>query len=322
MKRQHSLYRVGILFIAVLLFISFVVPHGSYAQDGGELTPEQMEALDRLVEALNNARSYESYVTAFTRTTEQSFVITQGENSFENTETVSAISERRFIRQGEDEANIQGTLILTKETVENGETTSVLLSGEVRRVDGVVYAKVTSLDFSTPTPEGWTVLADEEQAEELFPDLDFEDYFDFADDDEEFAENVDILRRNVLSVEVLTLLDENGEEQEIFTLNLKGAYLQELIAAEEDDEGASEALVAVVYENAEVSLSVYINAAGYITLTNIAFSTTVEDIDLFSADPERFGEGTMMDFSLNFNQFNANTEINAKFDPAVAPDEE
>lgn len=309
-----TIFRRAGLFCGMLaLAFGFFMPltRGA-AQDGGELNPEQIAALDRTIAAINNINRLESYMQARSQNFSQelSFIV-DGEVIESSTSIESTIGELTFIRQG-DEGNIRGSLVYKSEGEDRGTPSRIFVAADLRRVDGVLYINAISGE-GTEVPSGWVTIADEAEAESTFSMLDLRPFLYPNGSPQDIRNTTEQLRDSTLDV-VSMQEDREGVMVERISLLIDPEYF----IGSPNEENASP-LVPFLIENAVATITVEISPEGNLLLVILQIEVELENFDLNAADPDQFPAGSLVNYEQSSTLQVRYKEINGQYEPVTAP---
>jgi len=309
----------------VLLLIGIVVPLQASAQDGGELTADQLALLDRVKAARQNYLGYSSLVETVYGSQSQELMITLGDNQ-QSFSTVTGWERAAQIIRQEDGQNIaaeaMATIVNSGSGTDEENTRAVVLNAEFRLVAGHTYVLAsygpdTSPDPSLPIlPEGWF------EVERLrdWAVLESLDLQDLVEQRSAF-DDLEDMKDAVADVTIAPGVLEDGTEVDAITVTLDAAGLAQLLSMDEEAEPALANILGSLSPDSSATMTVLLDAENhpYEAVTEMILHATNLDASVFGF--ERLPAGTTVEFTAVFARRETISQVNEPLEPALMPDE-
>lgn len=325
------------LAVTVLLLLVFsTIPGGLQAQDDGEgLSEEETAILDRLVAAADQFNSLSSYTENSTDIQFSQMVVSVGndDNAVSlSSEINSEVNSTTTFIRGEENNNVQvnienATETITESTFDEEVITTYALSGEIRSVDGVVYANVDYVTIEDPKemletlPEDWIEM---ERVSAIPVALDLLDLDRLFARPGEVNDVSDLLFTEEMLEQVVTSATATpGDGGEVMELTIDFERLVSMIPnfiVENQDE-VTQSILEQAFDDAQILMRVTLDASANITQIDYQLDIAVEPpVDLHALAPDQYPENATFSFQISLDETLTYSDFNASFEPVVAPE--
>ncbi|MCD4685188.1 MAG: hypothetical protein K8S97_04555 [Anaerolineae bacterium] len=310
--------------VALVIMVTLVLVLPVQAQDGGELTEEQVLALERVVAAMNAVETYDFMVVDTEEMSYNTMDVTQGERTLTVEEMVFVEKSVRHI-QG-DVANRHGMFRVDVTATElDGTSYALTLLAEGRLVDDVLYLQTEQevTEGSTdPVPEGWVVV----ETEDDFPALGHLSLDNFLEDpdDPNIFDHLDVLFESTSDVIVESIVLEDGTPVDVITIVFEA---EELLGALQKFSVAALApgdVQAVMYEAIDLQSTLLIQVA--LTADDVVVARAGEatfvwvDLDMSLINPEIPPGAATLSMTSQFGIESVISDVGVPLEPIAAPE--
>lgn len=308
----------SVIIMGVVIF-SLGLPIITQAQDGGDLTEEEIVLIERIstVEAILD--EFSSY--SFNRFESENSAVSFGEQA--NTTDKWLRRYGYMVKDGETEnAQFHGFFY------EYGYPESVVIEGDVRQIDDIIYvnaliytqaeegAESDTAGIKEPLTVGWEVIESEEDIPLTLDSLQLDELFE---DEPVLLFDQDLLLTyadSATSSEVEVMINEENVLVENILVTVTGAnflpFYSSVIDSEELDNPSTQAIFNEDLVGL-ITLSVQYLPDGTIYSINSFMNIENTTIDAHAIDPNSFSEGDLLSFTATYGQEMIYLDINSDF---------
>jgi hypothetical protein len=308
--------------VTVLLVVSVGLGSVVYAQEGNNLSSDQLALIDRVVQARTNLKNYTSFFDEASGTEKETLTFSMLDQSQSFTQGVTWERTDTLVRVDGNQ-NIQAdiTATVTKAGLGPADAVDYTVSAEARVIDGVIYVKVAYVQ-PTPNlvelPDGWVIVEDPANTD-VYKYLQLEDLLDHSS----LYDNADLLKRSVSDVTVEAQTSDDGTPVDVITVVFDQDGLA-LALRESQAEGVDPGMVEALYSSLSVDsyqkVTIVLDADDNPVQFTLAMLVQAVGIDAHALAPDEFPDGIRLDMTVEASRTEAYSRINEPLEPATVPD--
>ncbi|RMF82159.1 MAG: hypothetical protein D6737_02835 [Chloroflexi bacterium] len=297
-----------------LLMVILLASLPARAQEN--LSTEERALIDRVIVALDAVATYDSYVA--TQQTQESTTITLKNGAAPlQTQTTNTSSEATLtVTRGDNE---QARRVVTLSQQRNDE--SIMLTGELRLVDGVLYAMLDRIDQDEITDNRWRII-ENTNITGIFGVLDPAGFLETVRGTQSaIAADMEFLSAFISSVEQTMIEDNDGNPIEVITLSVNAGALSSFFVASTLAEGGQPqaTIFDFLSDTSGQQMVVFLDAQGRLVQT---VNTTILEANDRNAQlifPQAREEMTV-DFQSTTAEITQISRINEMLEPVAIPE--
>lgn len=304
------------LLVSVLLFSLSLPLITTQAQDGGDLSEEELALLDQLITSSEALQEYPSY--AFNRFDSENTTLSLGEDQL----LVNTWIRRYGYRLNTEESEKVAFHAFFQDQAEP----LITIEGDIIQIDDIVYATAEYLEGAEngeTMPEGWQIITSVEEIPLAMEDLGIDDLFDDTTP-LMFEEDLLMEYATAITLEETTLVNLDDEEIAIerITVTIEGEDFLPFYLSVLDEVNLQNPIIQALFTEdlfGYFNIAVSFDESGEIVLISGFLDIQNIDVDAYAANPDVFAEGDILGIEGGFYVETYYSEHNADFDPIEAP---